>query len=204
MGFAFGCSNPILLNLVLPQAAGDYSDFTDTTSWLEELERSRKPELIDSAESNAWGGCRNGELWCSWNDSADIRSILERMTHKRSILLSLLAATVSVAVSSGAAAGGSKRIEVYTLAQSYYDTQHGDTLGEIVAELLPNNPGKHDSLRQEILGLNPDAFIDNNPDRLIAGKRLRLPGYVKEADTRVDPHAYTVESFSWGNIKRPR
>ena len=122
------------------------------------------------------------------------------MTGKLTVLLSLIIAATSFS----AAAANSKRIEVYTLAQSYYDTQHGDTLGEIVAELLPNNPGKHDSLRQEILGLNPDAFIDNNPDRLIAGKRLRLPGYVKEADTRVDPHAYTVESFSWGNIKRPR
>ena len=126
------------------------------------------------------------------------------MTRKLTVLLPLLAAAVTAAAPFGAAAEGSKRIEVYTLAQSYYDTQHGDTLGEIVAELLPNNPGKHESLRQEILGLNPDAFIDNNPDRLIAGKRLRLPGYINEADSRVDPNAYTVESFSWGNIKRPR
>lgn len=116
------------------------------------------------------------------------------------ILLTLLIA----AASCGATAEVSKRIEVYTLAQSYYDTQHGDTLGEIVFELLPNNPGKHESLKREILGLNPDAFIDNNPDRLIAGKRLRLPGYINEPDSRVDPDAYTVESYSWGNIKRPR
>ena len=126
------------------------------------------------------------------------------MTVKLTVLLSLLAATVSAAAPSAATAEDSKRIEVYTLAQSYYDTQHGDTLGEIVAELLPNNPGKHESLRQEILGLNPDAFIDNNPDRLLAGKRLRLPGYASEADSRVDPNAYTVEPYSWGNIKRPR
>jgi Tfp pilus assembly protein FimV len=126
------------------------------------------------------------------------------MNRKLTLLLSLLAATVSTAAPSAATAEGSKRIEVYTLAQSYYDTQHGDTLGEIVAELLPNNPGRHESLSQEIVGLNQDAFIDNNPDRLIAGKRLRLPGYLNEADTRVDPNAYTVESYSWGNIKRPR
>ena len=121
------------------------------------------------------------------------------MSRKLAYLLAVLTILPSVSV-----AQGSKRIEVYTLAQSYYDTRPGDTLGEIVAGLLPNNPGKHGALRQEILSLNPEAFIDNNPDRLIAGKRLRLPGYMSEADSRVDPNAYTVESYSWGNIKRPR
>ena len=98
----------------------------------------------------------------------------------------------------------SKRIEVYTLSQSYWDTQYGDTLGSIVYHLLPNNPSKRDALMWDILNLNPDAFIDNDPARLLAGKRLQLPGYMKQADTKADPDTTIVERYSWGNIKRPR
>ena len=126
------------------------------------------------------------------------------MSRTITILLSLALATMSLDAMAADPASSSKRIEVYTLAQSYYDTEYGDTLGEIVAKLLPNNPGKHASLSQEILSLNPEAFIDNDPARLLAGKRLRLPGYVTKADSTVDAGAHRVESYSWGNIKRPR
>ena len=98
----------------------------------------------------------------------------------------------------------SKRIEVYALSQSYWDTQSGDTLGGIVQHLLPNNPSKRDALIWDILSLNPGAFIDNDPARLLAGKRLQLPGYMKQADTKADPDTTIVERYSWGNIKRPR
>jgi Tfp pilus assembly protein FimV len=98
----------------------------------------------------------------------------------------------------------SKRIEVYSLSQNYWDTQRGDTLGEIVLHLLPNNPSKHEALKQDIVHLNPQAFIGGDASRLLAGKRLWLPGYLKQADTRVDPATTRVESYSWGNIKRSK
>ncbi len=98
----------------------------------------------------------------------------------------------------------SKRIEVYSLSQYYWDTQYGDTLGEIVLHLLPNNPAKHEALKQDIVQLNPHAFISGNPEKLLANKRLWLPGYMKQADSKVNPATTTVETYSWGNIKRTR
>jgi hypothetical protein len=54
----------------------------------------------------------------------------------------------------------SKRIEVYSLSQNYWDTRYGDTLGDIVHHLLPNNPAKREALKQDIVHLNPQAFIN--------------------------------------------
>jgi len=69
---------------------------------------------------------------------------------------------------------------------------------------LPNNPTKRATLEQDIVHLNPQAFINGKPEKLIAGKRLWLPGYMKQADSKADPRTTTVEKFSWGNIKRQR
>lgn len=102
------------------------------------------------------------------------------------------------------AAEQSKRVEVYDISQAFYDTRYGDTLGEILWQLLPNNPGRHAALQQEILRLNPQAFINGDPDRLLANKRLYLPGYMRKPDSRVDSSKYIIETYSWGNIKRPR
>ena len=98
----------------------------------------------------------------------------------------------------------SKRIEVYSLSQNYWDTQHGDTLSGIAQYLLPNNPSKRASLQQDILHLNPDAFVGGDPAMLLAGKRLWLPGYMQQADSRADPSTTIIETYSWGNIKRQR
>ena len=95
-----------------------------------------------------------------------------------------------------------KRIEVYSLSQNYWDTQYGDSLSQISHHLLPNNPSKRAALQQDILHLNPDAFIGGDPEKLLAGKRLWLPGYMKQADSKADPATTTVETYSWGNIKR--
>lgn len=98
----------------------------------------------------------------------------------------------------------SRRIEVYALSQNYWDTKPGDTLDEIATRLLPNNPSKRESLKRDILRLNPKSFIDDDPARLLANKRLWMPGYMKQADSKVDPSTTIVERYSWGNIKRPR
>lgn len=96
------------------------------------------------------------------------------------------------------------RVEVYSLSQNYWDTQNGDTLGDIARHLLPNNPAKYQALKQDIVHLNPHAFINGNPEQLLADKRLWLPGYMKQADNKVNPATTKVERYSWGNIKRPR
>ena len=97
-----------------------------------------------------------------------------------------------------------KRIEVYSLSQNYWDTQAGDSLSLIALHLLPNNPHKREALMQDIMMLNPTAFIAGDRDLLLAGKRLWLPGYMKKADSKANPATTTVEQYSWGNIKRPR
>jgi len=98
----------------------------------------------------------------------------------------------------------SKRIEVYALTQNSWHVQTGDTLSGITQQLLPNNPSKHESLQQDILQLNPAAFVNGDPSLLISGKRLWLPAYMKQADSKVNPKDTTIETFSWGNIKRQK
>ena len=63
---------------------------------------------------------------------------------------------------------------------------------------------KLEALKQDIVHLNPQAFINGNPEQLLADKRLWLPGYMKQADSKADPETTTVERYSWGNIKRKR
>ncbi len=125
---------------------------------------------------------------------------------KLNLLIKVFAAiTLSAGINSAAnAEQQSKRIEVYSLSQNYWDTRYGDTLGEIAHHLLPNNPTKCTTLKQDILHLNPQAFISGDPEQLLADKRLWLPGYMKQADSKVNPRTTTVEHFSWGNIKRQR
>lgn len=97
----------------------------------------------------------------------------------------------------------SKRIEVYSLGQHYWDTQSGETLGEIAQQLLPNNPRMHPRLMKDIVALNPEAFQNNNPDRMRSNTRIWLPSHLTKPDTTVDKSRTQVQSFAWGNIKRP-
>ena len=98
----------------------------------------------------------------------------------------------------------SVRVEVYPVTQQYWDIAKNDTLGGIAAKLLPNNPEMQLHLMDDLIRLNPKAFINNNKNLIIAGTRLWLPGKMTQADTKVDKKQYDVKSFSWGNIKTPR
>ena len=120
------------------------------------------------------------------------------------LILLMLFSAQSVAAGPYDSKPASKRIEVYSLSQNYWDTQYGDTLSGIAQYLLPNNPRKRASLQQDILHLNPDAFVGGDPAMLLAGKRLWLPGYMKQADSSADTSTTIVETYSWGNIKRQR
>lgn len=98
----------------------------------------------------------------------------------------------------------SKRVEVYSLSQNYWDTKAGETLGEIAAQLLPNNPNMRQKLMAEIISLNPNAFPNNTPNSMLANKRLWLPNGFNQTDSKADPSRTEVETYSWGNIKRPK
>lgn len=119
----------------------------------------------------------------------------------KNYLIVLLLSAMSFAPSAFAE---SKRIEVYSLSQNYWDTQSGETLGGIAAQLLPNNPAMQQKLMANIISQNPDAFQDNDPDYMLANTRLWLPNRTAQADSKADPQRTQVESFSWGNIKRPK
>jgi len=95
----------------------------------------------------------------------------------------------------------SKRIEVYPAGQAYRDVNPGDTLGEIVAQLLPNNPAKRSKLMRDIVKLNPDAFSDANPDFMRANVRLWLPGHSLSLNRAIDKNKYRIQAFSWGYIQ---
>ena len=99
----------------------------------------------------------------------------------------------------------SKRVEVYSLSQQYWDVQVGDTLGEIADALLPANREKQAALMQDIVQLNPDAFINGDPNRVLANHRLWLPNTIQTPvsdNTSPASSETTVERFSWGSVKR--
>lgn len=95
----------------------------------------------------------------------------------------------------------SKRIEVYATGQAYWDVHPGDTLGEIVAQLLPNTPARREKLITDIVHLNADAFSDYNADFMRANVRLWLPGYSLDLSRQIDKDHYNIKAFSWGYIK---
>ena len=123
---------------------------------------------------------------------------------KTTFLLLRTGLLLTALVVSASSAADSKRIEVYPLSQHYWDSQAGQTLGEIALSLLPHNPRMQQNLMRDIVKLNPDAFINDDPDHLLANKRLWLPNHLTQADSKVNPSHHSVESFSWGNIKRPK
>jgi hypothetical protein len=94
------------------------------------------------------------------------------------------------------------RVHVYPLSQQYWDVRPGDTLSEIVESLLPADMNKQRHLMRTIIELNPDAFIDGDPDRLRANIRLWLPNALQRPVERRTGESVTIERYEWGSIKR--
>jgi Tfp pilus assembly protein FimV len=122
------------------------------------------------------------------------------MDRKIKVIIALLA----VLFAAPSVFAESKRVEVYSLSQHYWDTQSGETLSGIAAQLLPNNPAMQQKLMNDIISQNPDAFQNNDPNYMQANTRLWLPNRLAKTDSKADPKYTQVESFSWGNIKRPK
>ncbi|MCW8855703.1 MAG: hypothetical protein OQK76_07040 [Gammaproteobacteria bacterium] len=94
----------------------------------------------------------------------------------------------------------SKRIEVYASSQSYWDVQAGDTLSIIVQHIIAKPSSARQKLMNEILSLNPDAFINANPDRLKAGTRLWLPNGTDDIRKLYSNNRYQIKNYSWGQV----
>lgn len=65
--------------------------------------------------------------------------------------------------------------EVYEAEIRYLHVQKGQTLHNIVKRLYPNRQKEWPRLTQEIVKLNPHAFINSDPTKMKAGVRLKLP-----------------------------
>jgi len=113
-----------------------------------------------------------------------------------SILISLLSAQ--------AIADQSKRVEVYSISQNFWDVTPGETLGDIVKQLLPDNPGLRKQFQSEIVTLNPNAFSQSNPDNLKANVRLWLPNNAPAMRKAKDKNKFEVKSFNWGQVYKPK
>jgi len=97
----------------------------------------------------------------------------------------------------------SKRVQVFDKGQQYWDVKNGDSLSYICQQLIPGNHQLQLKLQQQILAENADAFINASADKLIAGKRLWLPGSYRVVSD-YDKNKYEVKQFSWGSIRKPR
>ena len=94
----------------------------------------------------------------------------------------------------------SKRIEVYATSQVYWDVHAGDTLSSIVQQLITKPSSSRQKLTDEILSLNPDAFINSNPDRLKANIRLWLPNGTNDIKNISHNNRYRIKNYSWGQV----
>ncbi len=63
-----------------------------------------------------------------------------------------------------------------SLAGSRYRVQPGDTLDEIIYRTLGSLSLRHEIVRDAFIQANPRAFRRKNPNYLLAGVELRVPG----------------------------
>lgn len=77
--------------------------------------------------------------------------------------------------------------EVYNADVRYLHVQKGQTLHNIVRRLYPERVKEWPKLTQDIIKLNPEAFVDNDPAKMKAGSRLKLPKRVVIRSTPAHP-----------------
>jgi len=97
----------------------------------------------------------------------------------------------------------SKRVNVYQGSQYYWDVKVGQTLGQICQQWRFGAQPSSGACQQYILGSNPQAFVNNNPDYLLAGSRLWLPGSQQTTNVK-GGNRYHIQNYSWGSIKTPK
>ena len=61
------------------------------------------------------------------------------------------------------------------ISSGYYLVQPGDTLDEIIAQLVGETPIRRRIMREAFVQANPNSFRNGNPNYMLAGVRLRVP-----------------------------
>lgn len=97
----------------------------------------------------------------------------------------------------------SVNVKVYDKGQQFWDVKSGQSLSQICQALKAVSKTSRLACQQQILKKNPDAFINKNPNRLIVGKRLWLPGSYR-AVSQLKNDQYHIKNFSWGSVKTPK
>jgi len=87
-------------------------------------------------------------------------------------LFKLLILLAVVAFDAGPAAYAKDEIDAEI---RFLYVQPGQTLHNIVRRLYPDRPNDWEKLKKQIIRDNPNAFINGDESRLIAGERLELP-----------------------------
>ncbi len=77
--------------------------------------------------------------------------------------------------------------EAYNADIRYLHVQRGQTLHNIIRRLYPERKKEWPKLTQDIIRINPHAFIDNDPTKMKAGARLKLPKKVVVRSPPVKP-----------------
>ncbi len=65
--------------------------------------------------------------------------------------------------------------EAYNADIRYLHVQRGQTLHNIIRRLYPERKKEWPQLTRDIVRINPHAFVDNDPTKMKAGVRLKLP-----------------------------
>lgn len=80
----------------------------------------------------------------------------------------------------GLSSTGITATDDYSAGIRYLHVQKGQTLHNIVKRLYPTRHGEWPKITKEIVRLNPQVFINEDPTRMKAGVRLTLPGADKK------------------------
>ncbi len=77
--------------------------------------------------------------------------------------------------------------EAYNADIRYLHVQRGQTLHNIIRRLYPERKNEWPQLSRDIVRINPHAFVDNDPTKMKAGVRLKLPKKVVVRSQPVKP-----------------
>ena len=90
--------------------------------------------------------------------------------------------------------------EAYNADIRYLHVQKGQTLHNIVTRLYPERKKEWPQLSKDIIRLNPHAFVDNDPTKMKAGARLKLPKKVVVRSHTVKQKKVGIVADSSGSV----
>ncbi|MCK4834154.1 MAG: FecR domain-containing protein [Gammaproteobacteria bacterium] len=90
--------------------------------------------------------------------------------------------------------------EAFNADIRYLHVQKGQTLHNIITRLYPQRKKEWSQLKKDIINLNPHAFINNDPAKMKAGARLKLPKKVVVRSRAAKPKRVGTVAESSGNV----